>query len=176
VKLSTDELQRLKVYGGLSPLPVLPNSGPVPPFPPGGGSAAPGVPDASPSEKDTVPGNGSSHSGYGKAAFGAGGSSALQALYATGAVKRAFASLSYREPALILHSDDDDDDDDDDDWEDQMDPITFARYYAAQNLHLAKIVQDHDDKMRERLKEGIASWLEGVQSETAKLRRLGTDA
>lgn len=136
-------------------------------MPPRGGSAAPGAPDTSSLEKDTVPGNGSSEhprqdSGYGGAAFGAGGSSALQALYATDAVKQAFASLSYRDrPALILDSDDDDDDDD---WEDRMDPIEFARYYAAQNAQLAKIVQDHDDKMRKRLDERIRSWVEGMQS------------
>ena len=45
-----------------------------------------------------------------------------------------------------------------------LDPVTFAtRYYAAQDLHSAKMVQDHDDKMRERVVEGIASWLEGIQ-------------
>jgi hypothetical protein len=85
----------------------------------------------------------------------------LPSTYATNVVKRSIASLSYRnEPALILDSDDDDD------REDQMDPITFARYYAAQNPHLAKIVQDHDDNLRERLVEGIASWVKGFQSET----------
>ena len=45
---------------------------------------------------------------------------------------------------------DDDDGDDDDDWEDNMDPITFCKYYAAANPDMAKIVQDHDRKMRER--------------------------
>jgi hypothetical protein len=40
------------------------------------------------------------------------------------------------------------DSDDDDEWEDRMDPVAFARYYAAQNPHLAKIVHDHDVKMR----------------------------
>jgi hypothetical protein len=66
----------------------------------------------------------------------------------------------------MLDSDDDEEDDDDEEWEDTMDPVTFARYYAGQNPHLAKIVQDHDVKMRERLDEGIASWMESVQSET----------
>jgi len=64
---------------------------------------------------------------------------------------------------LILYSDDDDDDDY---WEHEMDPNTFARCYGAHNPHFAKLVQDHDDKMRERLIEGIASWVKGVQSET----------
>jgi len=85
VNLSMDEVQRLKMYGGLSPSPVLPDSSTMPPFPPGGSSAAPGVPDTSSLGKYTVPGSGSSQhpsqdSGYGRAAFGAGGSSALQAL------------------------------------------------------------------------------------------------
>ena len=81
----------------------------------------------------------------------------LASTYATNVVKRSFASLSYRDqPALILDSDDDDD------REDQMDPTTFARYYTAQNPHLAdRDVQDHDDNMRERLVDGIASWVKG---------------
>jgi hypothetical protein len=47
-----------------------------------------------------------------------------------------------------------------------MDPITFGRCYAAGNPLLAKIVQEHDEKMRERLDQGIMNWMEGVQSET----------
>ena len=43
-------------------------------------------------------------------------------------------------------SDDDDYDDDDDEREANMDPITFARYYAAGNPFLAKIVEEHDQK------------------------------
>jgi hypothetical protein len=35
-----------------------------------------------------------------------------------------------------------------------MDPVTFARSCAAQNLHLIKIVQDHDVKIGQRLNEG----------------------
>ena len=121
------------------------------------------------SGKGTVPGSGSSRhptrdSGYGGAAFGAGGSSALQALYATDVVKQAFASLSYHN-ALVLDPDGDDFDCDDD-WEVRMDPVTFARYYAAQNPHLARIVQVGDDKKRGPFHEGIANWVEGIQSET----------
>lgn len=145
----------------------------MPSFPPGGSSAAPGPPDASSLGKDIVPGSGSSQhptqdSGLSGPVFGAGGSFALQALYATDVVKQALASLSNHDrPALILDSNDDDDEDDDDsDWEDGMDPITFARYYAAQNPHLAKIVRDHDNKMRERLNEGIMRWVGGVRSGT----------
>jgi hypothetical protein len=58
-------------------------------------------------------------------------------------------------------------DDDDDNWEDNMDPITFLRYYAASHPVLAKVVQDHDQKLRERFDQGIASWMEGVQSATS---------
>ncbi|KAH9995386.1 hypothetical protein BJV74DRAFT_883905 [Russula compacta] len=172
-KLSSDEVRRLKVYSALSHPSVFPDSSTMPSFPQGGGSATPGPHDASSLGKDTAPGSGSSQhpmqdSGLGTAASGAGGSFALQALYATDVVKQAFANLSNHDrPVLILDSNDDDvDDDDDDDWEDGMDPITFARYYAAQNPHLAKIVQDHDSKMRQRRNKGITRWVEGVQSET----------
>jgi hypothetical protein len=58
-------------------------------------------------------------------------------------------------------------DDDDDNWEDNMDPITFLRYYAASHPVLAKVVQEHDQKLRERFDQGIASWMEGVQSATS---------
>lgn len=54
----------------------------------------------------------------------ANGSLALQALYENNAVECAF---SYHRP----DADDDDDEDEDKIWEDNMDPITFARYYAA---------------------------------------------
>ena len=146
VKLSRDEVQRLKAYGGLSPSPVISDSSTIPRFLLGGGNSAPEVPDASSSSKDTVPGSGSSQypgqdSHHGGTGLGAHGSLALQALYSTDAAKNAFASLSCRnQPALMLDSDEDSEDDDDEEWEDRMDPVTFARYYADQNPHLAKIV------------------------------------
>jgi hypothetical protein len=102
VKLSQDEVRRLKLYCGLPSSPVPRYSGTVFPFPPRG-IAAPGVPDASSAGEDTVPDSGSSQhpgqdSGSGGAAFGAGGSSAfLQALYETDEVKGAFEILSYRD-------------------------------------------------------------------------------
>ena len=169
MKLDRDDVQRLKVYGGVPTLtlPVVPNSSTMPPFLQGGSSAASEVPYASSLGKDIVPGGDGGRDG---AAFGASGSlsSVLQALYASDAVKQAFASLSYWDRcALMLDDDDDDDDDDDnDDWEDNMDPVTYARYYAAQHPLLARIVQDHDDKMRERLVEENESWAKGVQPET----------
>jgi hypothetical protein len=88
----------------------------------------------------------------------------LQAFYATEAVQDAFVDLWYRElPTLILDSVDGDDDDVVV-VGNEMDPITFARYYGARIPPLAKMVQDHDDKMRERLVEGVSTWLKGVQS------------
>ena len=87
----------------------------------------------------------------------------MQALYETEAVKRVLTSLSYK-PVFIIDSDYDSDDDV---WENEMDIITYARNYGAHIPHMAKMVQDHDDKMRERLVEGITSWVKGLQSETA---------
>ena len=80
----------------------------------------------------------------------AGTSLALQALYANVAVKHRLADLTPFSKPCDPDPDDDSDDDegDDDSWEDTMDPITFARYYAATSLHLARIVQEHDRKMR----------------------------
>jgi hypothetical protein len=89
---------------------------------------------------------------------------ALQALYANDAVKHAF--LDFDQPSMTLDLGSDDDDDDDN-WEDNMDPITFTRYYAAGNPLLAKIVQEHDQKMRELRDQGIVNWVEGVQSKTS---------
>jgi len=85
----------------------------------------------------------------------------LQSIYAKNAVKYAFYHLT---PPVFTLDSGDDDDDDDDSWEDNMDPITFARYYAAGSPLLTKIVEDHDRKMRERLNQGIADWVKGVQS------------
>jgi hypothetical protein len=102
------------------------------------------------------PGGNNNHDGAGLPSL------ALQALYANNAVKHAFADFGQPSMTLDLGSDDDDDN-----WEENMDPITFARYYAAGNPLLAKIVQEHDQKMRERLDQGIANWVEGVQSETS---------
>jgi hypothetical protein len=82
----------------------------------------------------------------------------LQSLYAKNAVKYAFYHLT--SPVFTFDSDDDDLDDS---WEDNMDPITFARCYAADSPLLTKIVQDHDRKMRERLNQGIADWVKAVQ-------------
>jgi len=129
VKLSKDELGRLKELTGLSPSPVISSSGAVSLVSPGHGDASRSL--------------------------------ALQALYANNAVKSA---LSDNLAIIIGSEDDDDDDDDDEDWEDNMDPITFSRYYAAADPLMAKIVQDHDRKVRERLDQGIAAWVKGITS------------
>jgi hypothetical protein len=110
------------------------------------------------------PGGNNNHDGTGPSA---GTSLAFQALYANDAVKHAFVDFDQTSVTLDSGSDDEDHDDDDDNWEDNMDPITFVRYYAAGNPLLAKIVQEHDQKMRERLNQEIANWVKGVQSETS---------
>lgn len=141
------------------------------PFPPGSGDSTFGGPDAPPSGNDTVPGSSSYHHQLGErdnhpgAGLPTGGSLTFQALYANDAVKQAFTSLD--QPSTVLDSGSDNDGDDDDgDWEDRMDPITFARHYAACNPHMARIVREHNQKMRERLDQEITNWTERVQSDT----------
>lgn len=91
-------------------------------------------------------------------------SPALQALYAPNAVRQALARLSIWDNAYttVLSLDDEDDDDDDSEWEDNMDPVTFARYYANTIPQFAKIVQDHDRAARARLDRRITDWTGGV--------------
>jgi hypothetical protein len=151
-------------------LPVVPSSSTMSSFPPvyepllgtvpssleGSVSEPPNAESPLPSqlgERDNHPGAG----------LPAGGSLAFQALYANDAVKQAFASLN--QPSMVLHSGSDDDDDEDDDWEDRMDPVTFARYYAASSPHLARIVQEHDQKVRLHLDQEITNWAQGVTFE-----------
>ena len=85
---------------------------------------------------------------------------AVQALYANNGVKYAL----FRQLGVKCYTDDDDDDDDDEDWEDNMEPMTFVRFYAPGNPLLMKMVEDYDRKNRERLNEGIANWAKGLQS------------
>ena len=169
VKLNNDERRRLEEYSGYTPSPVIFTSSTMPSVHPGSGGGAAGGPDGSPTADDTISGSRSpprpvgdnNHDG---SRLPAGTSLALHALYANEAVKHAFMN----QPSLTLDlGSDDDDDDDDDNWEDNMDPITFARYYAAGNPHLAKIVQEHDQKMRERRDQQIVDWIGGVQFETS---------
>jgi hypothetical protein len=170
VKLNNDERRRLEEYSGYTPSPVISTSSTMPSVHPGSGGAA-GGPDGSPAADGTISGSRSppgpvgdnNHDG---SRLPAGTSLALHALYANEAVKHAFMN----QPSLTLDlgsDDDDNDDDDDDNWEDNMDPITFVRYYAAGNPLLAKIVQEHDQKMRERRDQQIVDWIGGVQFETS---------
>ena len=128
VKLSKDELGRLEEYCRHTVI----SSSSLPSVRPG----AAGGPNGSPAGDGTVPGSRSppywpgwnkNHDGVG---LPAGTGLALQALYANDAVKRAFADFDRPSVTLDLDSDDDDDDDDDN-WEDNMDPITFARYHCG---------------------------------------------
>ncbi|KAF8816063.1 hypothetical protein BYT27DRAFT_7077943 [Phlegmacium glaucopus] len=57
-----------------------------------------------------------------------------------------------------------DDEDDDEEWEDNMDPVTFARYYANTIPEFAKIVQDHDYKARMCLNSRIMDWARSIGS------------
>lgn len=145
VKLSNDELRRPEEYRGYTPSPA-------------------GGPDGSPTGDDTISGRlpprRPGENNYDGAGHPVGTSLALQALYANDAVKHVFMEFDQPSMSLDLGSDDDDDDN----WEDIMDLITFAGYYAAGNPLLAKIVQEHDQKMRERRDQRIV-WVEGVQSE-----------
>ena len=63
--------------------------------------------------------------------FAAGGSTGLEALYATEVVKEAFTRLFNRDVSGFIILDSDDGSDDDGTWEDNMDPLTFSRYYAG---------------------------------------------
>ena len=89
-----------------------------------------------------------------------------RALFASDAVRQAFTHLSNQDikhfAALPLNDDEDDDEDDSSEWVDNMDPVTFARYYANTIPHCAKIVQDHDRWSRAHLNRKITDWASGV--------------
>jgi len=77
---------------------------------------------------------------------------ALEALYATEVVREAFMCLFNLDESGCIFLDSDDGSDEDEYWEDNMDPLTFARYYAGpSNPHFVKMVQDHDLKMKNRV-------------------------
>ena len=156
VKLSEDELERLKEFS------FSPSLGVSSPLISCGGDAAMVAPDVSLIVGDIISGSGLHPHlpGGSGASLSANGSLALQALYENSAVKDAFSDHR----AINIGADDDSDEDEDEIWEDNMDPITFARYYAASDPVMARIVRDHDQAMRERLNQGIANWIEGVQS------------
>jgi len=92
-----------------------------------------------------------------------GGSMELQALYASEAVKAAFVRLFRRDEPGTFVLCADDGSDDDEAWEDNMDPLTFARYYAGpSNPHFVKMVQDHDRETRARFDLEMKAWAAGV--------------
>lgn len=110
VKLSKDEVRRIEEYSFLL---VFSSHCTTSPFPPDG---AAGERDVSPTGNEVRgsslsphrPGGNNNHDGAG---LSAGTSLALQALYASDAVKRAFADFD--QPSMTLDSGSDDDDDDD---------------------------------------------------------------
>ena len=88
-------------------------------------------------------------------------SPAWRALFASDAVRQAFTHLSNQDikhfAALPLNDDEDDDEDDSSEWVDNMDPVTFARYYANTIPHCAKIVGPvHTSTARSQT--GLAAW------------------
>jgi len=90
----------------------------------------------------------------------------LQALYASVFVKLAYEELARQPdeaPVLYLYSEENnDDDDDDEEWEDTMDPVTFARYYAPHNPYMAQIVERHDRAVQQNLERNTMRWLDGL--------------
>jgi hypothetical protein len=91
----------------------------------------------------------------------------LQGLSAHDAVHQAFADSD--QSVTFISGSEDDDDNDDDAWENKMDPITFARHYAAHHPLFAKVVREHDQKIGEHLNQGVSSWLDDVQSDFLSL-------
>ena len=88
-----------------------------------------------------------------------GGSPAWQALFASDAVRQAFAHISNQDKHstafLTLNDDEDDDEDHSSEWADAIDPITFARYDANTIPQFAKIVEDHSCESHAHLNRKI---------------------
>ena len=94
----------------------------------------------------------------------------LEALYATEVVKEALTRLFNRDVSRVIFLDLDDGSDDDEAWENNMDPLTFARYYARpSNSHFVKMVQDHDRETCTRFEDKMKVWAEGVISADSEL-------
>ena len=97
--------------------------------------------------------------------FTAGRSMELEALYTTELVKEAFMRLINCDISGFIFLDSDDGSNDDEAWEDNMDPFTFARYYAGpSNPHFVKMVQDYDHETHTCFKGEMKSWAKGVVS------------
>jgi hypothetical protein len=116
-----------------------------------------------PSDSRSAPQEPGQGNNCGEGNFTAGGSTTLEALYATDVVREAFMRLFNRDRSGHIFLDSDNGSDDNEDWEDNMDPLTFARYYAGpSNPHFVNIVQDHDRETRARFDRGMKSWAQGV--------------
>ena len=88
---------------------------------------------------------------------------AFQALYATKVVREACTCLFNPDESGFIFLDSDDGSDDDEAWEDNMDPLTFARYYAGpSNPHFVKMVEDHDREICGCFDHEMKSWAERV--------------
>jgi hypothetical protein len=61
-----------------------------------------------------------------------------------------------------LSDNEDDNEDDSSEWVDNMDPVTFARYYANTIPQFAKIVQDHNRESHVHLNRKITNWAGSV--------------
>jgi hypothetical protein len=90
-----------------------------------------------------------------------GGSSAWHTLFVSDAVRRALKNFSdwdkHFATRLVA-----DDDDDDSEWEDNMDPIEYCRCLANQIPIYAKLVEDHNRKVREHCNLDISNWIKTV--------------
>jgi len=171
VRLSESELLRLLEYSRN----ILPPSRSrdiivsISPPPPDDDDAMSGTFDSSYSAPATShratqePGQSDNNSGGGDSAA-AGESIAMEALHANDLAREAaFTHLFDRDEPCHIFLDSDDGSDDDEDWEDNMDPLTFARYYAGPaNPHFVKMVQDHDRETRAQFDRDMKSWSEGV--------------
>jgi len=55
-----------------------------------------------------------------------------------------------------------DSDSDPDDNGEELDPISYLRYFTAGNPVVAQLVEEHDKKMREELNQRIVMWIDDV--------------
>ncbi|KDQ19489.1 hypothetical protein BOTBODRAFT_440312 [Botryobasidium botryosum FD-172 SS1] len=166
--LDRDELIRLRKYATRHTQPTPPEGGGTFPPPTGDGNASFG--GSGPSSGNHILLSHPTHTQTsGEDASGSdgganlGGSAELQALYASDSVKLAYETLARRPEEGVIYIDgDDDDEDDDEEWEDTMDPVTFARYYAPQNPYMAMIVERHEKKVQQDLERDTKRWLDGL--------------
>jgi hypothetical protein len=80
-------------------------------------------------------------------------------MYANKVVREAFMRLFNRDESGHIFLDSDHGLDDDEDWEDNMDPLTFARYYAGPSNPSSRWFRI---ETRTRFDRDMKSWAEGV--------------